>query len=83
MSLVPVDLEDSDFALEESALASALSEVDGEGWRLNGRVGASTWLRFIIIAVCHPSHSPHTICIFHESVMGTHKIQLANCGTTS
>ena len=42
---MPLDLEDSQSALEGEALARALSELNQEGWNQNTVVGRASWLR--------------------------------------
>lgn len=42
---MPLDLEDSNVALEGEALARALNDVDREGWNPNSVVGRTSWLR--------------------------------------
>ena len=42
---MPLELEDSQLALEGEALARTLNDLDHEGWNPNQIVGRATWLR--------------------------------------
>ena len=46
---MPLDLEESQLALEGDALDRALSDLDHEGWNQNSTVGRASWLRVSVI----------------------------------
>lgn len=47
---MPLDLEDSQLALEGEALSRALIELDDKGWNLHSVVGRASWLRVSVIS---------------------------------
>lgn len=46
---MPLDLEDSQLALDCETLAHALNDLDHEGWNQNSVVGRASWLRVSVI----------------------------------
>lgn len=46
---MPLDLEDSQLALDGETLAHALNDLDHEGWNQNSVVGRASWLRVSVI----------------------------------
>lgn len=46
---LPLDLEDSQLAMNDEALARALNDLDHEGWNPNSVVGQASWLRVSVI----------------------------------
>lgn len=46
---MPLDLEDSQLALDGEPLAYALNDLDHEGWNQNSVVGRASWLRVSVI----------------------------------
>lgn len=47
---MPLDLDDSQLAMEGEALSRALNELDDKGWNLHSVVGRASWLRVSVIS---------------------------------
>ena len=47
---MPLDLEDTQLALEDKALTRALNDLDHEGWNPSSSVGRASWLRVAVVS---------------------------------
>lgn len=47
---MPLDLEDTQLALEGEALTRALNDLDHEGWNPSSVVGRASWLRVSVVS---------------------------------